>query len=122
MTCSGTEEGLSARLTFWDADTGHFLRELWPAQWRSKVQGPPQWWGSNQLLVAPVRAYLGRISIGVWEASTGRYQGTLAACAGDDVSVEGDRLFQNCRSGEVLEWSAEAVQNEIQGLSGRLPR
>ena len=119
---SGAGEGLPARLTLWDASSGHLMRELWPAQWRSKVQGQPHWWGSNQLLVAPVRPYLGRISIGVWEASTGRYQGTLAACAGDDISVEGDRLFQNCLSGEVLEWSAEAVRNEVQSLSGRLPR
>src|ERR1700679_3654049 len=77
---SGTGEGLPARLTLWDAKSGRLLRELWPAQWRSKVQGPPHWWGSDQFLVAPVRSYLGRILIGVWEASTGRYQGTLAAC------------------------------------------
>ena len=119
---SGTGEGLPARLTFWDARNGHLLRELWPAQRSTQVQAEPYWWDSNQLLVAPVRAYLGRNSIGVWEVSTGRYQGTLAACAGDDIAVEGDRLLQNCLSGEVLEWSAEAVRNEVQSLSGRLPR
>ena len=117
---SGNGEGLPARLTLWDARSGRLLKELWPAQWRSKVQGQPHWWGSSQLLVVPVRPYLGHMSIGVWDVSTGRYQGTLAACAGADVLVEGDRLFQNCLSGEVLEWSAEAVQSEVKNLSGRL--
>jgi hypothetical protein len=67
----------------------------------------------------PVRPYLGRISIGVWDVPTGRYHGTLAACAGADVLVEGDRLFQNCMTGEVLEWSAQAVRNEVKNLSGQ---
>ena len=119
---SSTGESLPARLTLWDARSGRLLKELWPAQWRSKVLGQPHWWGSSQLLVVPVRPYLGHMSIGVWDVSTGRYQGTLAACAGADVLVEGDRLFQNCLSGEVLEWSAEAVRNEAKSLSGGLSR
>jgi hypothetical protein len=116
---TGPGELLPAQLTVWDARSGHLLRELWPPQWRSKVQGQPRWWGGSQLLVVPVRPYLGRISIGVWDVPTGRYHGTLAACAGADVLVEGDRLFQNCMTGEVLEWSAQAVRNEVKNLSGQ---
>ena len=110
---SGPGEGRPAKLSLWDSNSGRPLRELWPIQWRAKVQGTPLWWDRGRLLVAPIRGQFSPSGVGVWDDSTGRLQGTLAGCGSGNILVEGERLFQSCPEGKVLEWNPEEVRKSI---------
>jgi WD40 repeat protein len=120
---SGPGVGRPARLTLWDANSGHLLRELWPVRWGSMAQGAPLWWDNGRLIIAAIRGNIGPDNgIGVWDVSTGRFQGRLDACSAAPVVAEGNRLLQNCQLGEVLEWNAESVQKDIRGNADQIPR
>jgi len=122
---SGPGEFYPMHLTIWEGYNGHLLRELWPVRWGSTVSGTfqegPLWWDSGRLLVAPIRGYIGSDNgIGVWDVRTGRLEGTLAGCSAVGLTVEGERLFQNCGSDGVMEWRIDAVRKDFLSYPGQL--
>lgn len=111
-------DGHPVQLTLWDASDGHRIRELYPVDWQSSVQGTPQWWDGGKYIFAGFGSAFGSPGVGIWEVSTGRFRGSLATCFNSfstepfDPQLGG--LHQYCSSGEVWGWNPDEILQQLE--------
>jgi hypothetical protein len=105
-------------LTIWDAADGHRIRQLYPIDWLSSVQGTPVWWGSGRYLLEGFGSPFGSPGIGIWQVSTGRFRAALTTCfnsfAAELLKPDLGGLYQYCYpAGEVWAWDADAIFQQL---------
>jgi hypothetical protein len=91
-------------------------------------EGRPLWWNNGQWLIAPYSSQFPSGGVGLWDADTGRFKGTLSSMGcepRESLLVVSDKLLQHClagpdKDGEVLEWSVEGVKKQLETAVVRL--
>ena len=119
---SGPNNIFKLHLTIWDVRGGQMTRELWPVEWASYPAGKPIWWNGGRWLLATWQGQYGGGGMGLWDATTGRFNGTLALpdCQTNGVlPVPRESLLQQCYTNSgaedtVREWTVEGVQKQIE--------
>ncbi|MDR3751519.1 MAG: hypothetical protein P4K94_08545 [Terracidiphilus sp.] len=96
-------------LTVRNAHNGRLLTELRSVGWHDSVWGTPIWWHGDEQLVVPIIGYVHPNTVGIWNASMGRMEGTLGGCGGAGVIVEQSQIYQHCADGRVLQWNADVL-------------
>ncbi len=125
---SGPDNQHKLRLSVWDIKSGDRLRDFWPVEWMSFPDGQPLWWNNGQWLVAPYSSEFSKAGVGLWDADTGRFKGTLSSMGcepRESLLVVSNKLLQRClagpdKDGEVLEWSVEGVKKQLETAAVRL--
>jgi hypothetical protein len=120
---SGPDNVFKLHLSVWDVESGRKLRDFWPVAWASYPSGEPIWWNSGRWLIAPYSSQFSGVGTGLWDAESGRMEGTLdfPECqAGKSPVVVGDQFLQFCSRGKVLEWSVAGVEKQLEASAPRI--
>ncbi len=109
-----------AHLRIWATSTGDMAHELMPLEATPRDGfGKPVWSQNGEYLFAPTREghFGGGFSVGIWNAKTGRYRGTLAGCAfpqqeDSPILLVGEDVYRACGYDGLLRWDAgKALMN-----------
>jgi hypothetical protein len=119
----GPNSTAKLHLSLWQVESGQKLRDFWPVASILSPSGEPQWWNNGQWLLA-----IGQGGKAVWDASTGRFLGSLNLSGCDaraSLVILGERLQQRCfagngQDGKVLEWSVAAVREQLQAFANQI--
>jgi hypothetical protein len=120
LTQTKSKAGANRRhFRIWDAGTGKLMGDLLP----SDVQGGGMmWWSQGKYLLARVAT---SISIGIWNAQSGRYRGEFSGCLiGVDrftVLPDDEQLFARCNGDEIVKWDLASAIDRIEELERSFP-
>jgi WD40 repeat protein len=120
---SGPDDTSKLHVSVWDVESGRKLREFSPMSSMLSPSGEPLWWNNGRWLLAGPGA-----GKGVWDVSTGRFQGSLnlSGCdARESLVVLGERLQQRCfagkgQDGKVLEWSLDGIERQLADFASQI--
>jgi WD40 repeat protein len=120
---SGPDNVYKLHVSVRDLASGRKVRDFWPVAWESYGSGQPVWWNNGRWLIAPFSSQFSGSGTGLWDAETGRMEGTLdfPDCQAQEGPVAlGDRLLQRCSGGKVLEWSVAGVEKQLEGMAAQI--
>jgi hypothetical protein len=130
---SGPDDINKLRLNVWETGSGQKLRDFFPVEWISYPSGKPLFWNGGRWLLAPYASQFAGRGVGIWEADTGRFKGTLSVTGRcnkwdgrwEDLVALGPRLFEQCspgdgKVGEVFEWTIEGVTKRLDSAASHV--